>query len=156
MQVWGGPHTLLARNIFQSGNHLTVLIYSTKTKNDNSPESFYLEKEEDPRLCPVQLWTEYVCAIRPCPFGPAFLTNELLPLTARHVVGVMRAALASEPDVDIERISLHSLRRGAAQDALDNGVPLNEIKTLGLWRSDSGVKPYLDNPHIFNASRLGK
>lgn len=143
MQVWGGPHTLLARDIRLSNEALTVSISSTKTKHNNHPEIFYLERESDPSLCPVALWTEYTRIVRPSMLGPAFLTNEHLPLTARHVVGVMRAALACVPGLDSARISLHSLRRGAAQDAMEKGASLQEIKTLGLWRSDSGVKPYL-------------
>lgn len=145
MRVWGGPHTLLGRNLVLSNNSLTVAIASTKTKWDNKPETFSLEKESDPRICPVTLWTAYSSAIRPSPFGPAFLTNEHLPLTARHVVGVMRAALVPALNIDPSRISLHSLRRGAAQDALDKGIGTQEIKTLGLWKSDSGLKPYLSN-----------
>lgn len=153
MQVWGGPHTLLAKDIILSYDCLTVSVSSTKTKWDNKPEVFSLEREPDSRLCPVLLWSRYSALIRPSPFGPAFLTNEHLPLTARHVVGVMRAALAAVPHLDTRRVSLHSLRRGATQDAVDKGVCLNQIKTLGLWKSDSGVKPYLTtHSHKFNPS----
>lgn len=143
MQVWGGPHTLLARDLMISNNQLLVSISSTKTKWDNRPETFVLDREQDQRICPVALWAEYSSVFRRAIFGPAFLTNEHLPFTAHHVVGTMRAALASLPDIDQGRLSLHSLRRGAAQDAVDKGAGIQEIKTLGLWKTDSGLKPYL-------------
>lgn len=145
-QVWGGPHTLLTRDITVLGNKLLVSISSTKTKWDNQPETFVLLSESDTRLCPVTLWTQYASVIKPYFLGPAFLTDDYMPLTARHVVGVMRAALADAKDLDPGRVSLHSLRRGAVQDAVDKGIPLPQIKTLGLWKSDSGVSPYLRNP----------
>lgn len=149
-RVWGGPHTLLARDLVIKDNSLMVSVLSTKTKSNNQPESFVLESETDHRLCPVALWRRYLNIIKPSLLGPAFLTDSKLPLTPRHIVGVMRAALASSKDIDPGKVSMHSIRRGAAQDAADRGVPLSHIQTLGLWRSDSGVKPYLDNfPHIF-------
>lgn len=157
MQVWAGPHTLLVWDLVVTDSSLLVSVNSTKTKWNNKPDIFSLEREPDPRICPVTLWTEYVRRLRPCPLGPAFRTNEHLPLTARHVVGVMRAALSSLPELDSGRLSLHSLRRGAALDAAERGSNLQEIKTLGLWRWDSGVKPYLDTfPHIFNPSGSAK
>lgn len=149
--TWGGPHTLLAQDIILSKDSLLVTVRSTKTKADARPETFSLNRESDIRLCPVFLWTQYASYLRPWALGPAFLTDNHLPLTARHVVGVMRAALSSTKDLDPARVSLHSLRRGATQDAAEKGVPLNQIKTLGLWKSDSGVKPYLESTsHIFD------
>lgn len=143
MHVWGGPHTLLAKDLVIFNGQLLVSIGSTKTKWDNKIQTFSLTREPNQDICPVALWEHYVRIFRPSPLGPAFLTNELLPLTARHVVGVMRGALASVPNLDPARISLHSLRRGATHDAKEKGVGLPEIKTLGLWKSDSGLKPYL-------------
>lgn len=150
-QVWGGAHTLLAKDIVCHHDRLIVTIRSTKTKSDNNPDTFSLLWEPDARLCPVQLWTNYLNVIKPWQLGPAFLTNDLLPLTPRIMVGVMRAALASATDIDAAKVSLHSIRRGAAQNAAERGVELPYIKTLGLWKSDSGLKPYLiRSPQIFN------
>lgn len=143
-QVWGGPHTLLARDIVLCDGYLEISICSTKTKWDNHPEVFTIMERPGHRLCPVALWSSYLRKVRPWLLGPAFLTDNLLPLTARHVVIVMRAALAHAKDLDPGNVSLHSLRRGAAQNAAEQGSSLSHIKSLGLWKSDSGVKPYLD------------
>lgn len=148
--VWGGPHTLLARDIVNSENGLRVTVSATKTKRGSEAETFYLDKEDDPRICPVHLWNRYITLVKPWALGPAFLTDNYLPLTARHVVGVMRAALADSKDLDPGKVSMQSLRRGAAQDAMNKGLSLPLIKTFGLWKSDSGVKPYLERPtYIF-------
>lgn len=148
---WGGPHTLLARDIVVKEDGLFISVRSSKTKWDNSPTTVLLSREGMSPLCPVRLWTQYYNSVRPWFLGPAFLLNNQLPLTARHVVAVMRSALAYESDLDPARISMHSLRRGAAHDAAEKGLPLEEIKTPGMWKSTAGIKPYLDKfPHIFN------
>lgn len=150
MDTWGGPHTLLARNIKICEQGLVVSILSTKTKWDSSATDILLPSDPGSPLCPVRLWSDYYDAIKPWYLGPAFLTDSYLPLTARHVVGVMRAALANEKELDAGRVSMHSLRRGAAQEAAANDIPLQQIMTAGMWGSTSGVKPYLDTfPHIF-------
>lgn len=150
MRVWGGPHTLLARNVIVTDKGLLLTIDSTKTKWDNSASEILLPPEPNSRVCPVALWTHYYRTVKPWYLGPAFLTDSHLPLTARHVVTVMRAALSSAKDIDSGKLSMHSLRRGAVQEAVLNDVPLDQIKEAGMWRSTSGVKPYLDKfPHIF-------
>lgn len=147
---WGGPHTLLARDMVVCDSGLLVSVRSTKTKSDNVVSTLHLPKETDPRLCPVVLWTNYYQLIRPWYLGPAFLLDNHSPITARHVVGAMRSALALEPDLDPAKVSMHSLRRGAAHDAAERGASLDAIKDMGMWRSTSGVKPYLDKfPHMF-------
>lgn len=150
MEVWGGPHTLLTRDFELRGDSLFISIQSTKTKSNSQPEIFSLELESDTRICPVTFWRKYNDIIKPWILGPAFLTDNNLPLTPRHLVGVMRAALSSCKDIDPGRVSMHSIHRGAAQDAAQKGLSLSHIKTLGLWKSDAGIKPYLDNsPSIF-------
>lgn len=147
---WGGPHTLLARDVVVCDTGLRVSVRSTKTKWDNSATVIHLPEEPGSCICPVAAWTRYYQLVRPWFLGPAFLLDDHTPLTSRHVVGAMRFALADDKDLDSARISMHSLRRGAAQHAAENGVPLDEIKSMGMWKSNAGIKPYLDKfPHIF-------
>lgn len=116
---WGGPHTLLAQDVVVRNNELLISVRTTKTKWDNRATTINLPRETDSRLCPVTLWTRYYNLIRPWFLGPAFLLDDHTPLPARHVVGAMRSALAFEKDLDPARISMHSLRRGAAQNAAE-------------------------------------
>lgn len=140
---WGGPHTIYARDITLSDNGLLIKVHSTKTKSDPSPVTALIPWQSDQLLCPAMAWFKYQQHVKPWILGPAFLTDTGLPLTARHLVGFMRLALSNTNDIDPSRVSMHSLRRGAAQAALLNGSNLSTIKELGMWKSDSGLAPYL-------------
>lgn len=141
--VWGGPHTLLAKHIRISDRGLHVFVSTTKTKSDPTPVSLVIPWNNDPVYCPVQAWLRYVTARRPCPTGPAFVTDNHLPLTPRLVVGFLRLALQNYDGLNIDRVTIHSLRRGAAQQARDLGVPISDIMDRGMWKSPSGLAPYL-------------
>lgn len=143
MSSWGGPHTICARDIWLSDEGLVVQVRSTKTKSDPSPVTSIIPWQDDPVMCPVAAWLRYQQRIKPWILGPAFLTDSGLPLTPRHLVGFMRLALQGVPDLDPARVSMHSLRRGAAQTAAHSGLDINSIKERGMWRSDSGLAPYL-------------
>lgn len=140
---WAGPHTLLAKHLRLSDAGLHISVFTTKTKFDPVPMSTILPWHNDPVYCPAQAWFRYVTARRPCPVGPAFLTDSHQPLTPRHIVGLMRLALESYPGICVEKVTLHSLRRGAAQEAMNAGVPTDQIMQRGMWRSRSGLAPYL-------------
>lgn len=143
MTSWGGPHTIMAQDISLSDKGLDVVIKSTKTKNSSSPLITTIPWQQDPLLCPASSWLKYVQMIKPWILGPAFTTDDHRPLTARHLVGIMRLALKNCRDINPSSVSLHSLRRGAAHNAVQIGMPLEEIKERGMWRSNSGLSPYL-------------
>lgn len=143
MCEWGGPHTLLARDVLITPTGLSILIRSTKTRPVSSPVSFELPSSADPAYCPVAAWSSYKASVNPWALGPAFVLRDGRPLTARQVTGIMRLALSNELDVSPAQVSLHSLRRGATHTALETGVSLETVMTRGTWRSSSGVQPYL-------------
>lgn len=140
--IWSGPHTLLARHLRVSDTGLHVSVITTKTKSDRTPVTLTIPWNNDPVYCPVQAWFRYVTIRRPCPVGPAFVTDNHLPLTPTILTGIMRLALQNFQGICIERVTLHSLRRGAAQQAKNSGVPINHIMDRGMWRSRSGIAPY--------------
>lgn len=139
--VIGGPHTLLARNIVDCGASLKVVIMSTKTKR--VPYSLVIPSSELPLMCPVLAWRSYCFSVHLQPNQPAFVLNNKTPLSAALVVSLMKDALKSDPNVDVQLISMHSLRRGAAQQAAKFGAPLSDIMARGGWASKAGVRPYL-------------
>lgn len=141
--AWGGPHTIMARDLQVLDAGLSVSVRTTKTKTDPTPITTILPWSRDPLFCPVTTWLNYVSHIKPWALGPAFLTNERLPLTSRHLVGLMRLALKDCPDIQHGRVTLHSLRRGAVQEAAKLGLHKDQIKEKGMWLSDSGIAPYL-------------
>lgn len=141
--VWSGPHTLLAKHLRISDRGLHVSVITTKTKFDPAPITTIIPWNNDPVYCPVQAWMRYATARRPCPVGPAFVTDNHLPLTPRIIVGVMRLALQNYQGICVDNVSIHSLRRGAAQYAKNLGIPVETIMERGMWRSRSGIAPYL-------------
>lgn len=141
--VWGGPHTLLAKHLRLSDAGLHITVLTTKTKSNPTPLSTIIPWHNDPVYCPAQAWLRYVTARRPCPVGPAFVTDDHRPLTSKHIVGLMRIALQDYPGIIVDKVTLHSLRRGAAQDAKLAGIPVERIMERGMWRSRAGLSPYL-------------
>lgn len=139
--TWAGPHTLLGREILETSKGLIVVINTSKSTA--LPYSVVIPRLADQNFCPVVAWNRYKAALDPPGSGPAFLLSDRSPLTPKVVVALMRAALASDPKRDVKSITMHSLRRGAAQDADNAGIPIKSIMKRGAWRSRSGFKPYL-------------
>lgn len=141
LSVLGGPHTLFTKNIVDCGSNLKILIMSTKTKR--VPYSVSIPMGEIPQICPVRAWRSYRNAVNPPQNGPAFVLNKVTPLNAPLVVNFMRDALRDNSDLDVQSISMHSLRRGAVQQAAKVGSPIPDIMSRGGWASRSGIRPYL-------------
>lgn len=141
--VWAVPHTMLARHLRISNLGLHVSVSTTKTKFDSNPVMTVLPWNNDPVYCPVQAWLRYVTARRPCPVGPAFVTDDHKPMTPRIIMGIMRLGLQEIQGINVENVSIHSLRRGAAQYAKNSGISIDAIMERGMWRSKSGLAPYL-------------
>lgn len=144
LTVWAGAHTLLASDISVVNGSLAVVIRSTKTTSRNKPVLLQVLPAASPEICPVKAWTDYEAALKPWPFGPAFVTNSGLPLTPGPMVAAMRAALRAAGATNIARISMHSLRRGGAQAAFNSGSPRQEIMKHGIWSTQKGLGFYLN------------
>lgn len=141
MDVWGGPHTLRVKDVQVFESKLVVKIASSKTRV--SPVYVTVLQNLDINLCPVRAWKRYVSVMSPDILGPAFVVPSGRSLTSKMVVTCMRQALMYDPSIEVSRISMHSLRRGAAQSAVRSGIPTPEIMASGCWNSESGFKPYL-------------
>lgn len=141
MDVWGGPHTLRANDVVIFHDKLVVRISSCKTRV--RPVVISVPVNPSPHMCPVRAWVHYVNVVAPPAFGPAFIVQPRRSLTAKIVVTCMRQALAYDPSIDVNKISMHSLRRGAAQTAAHSGSSNEEIMLAGSWSSESGLRPYL-------------
>lgn len=140
---WAGPHNLMAGDVRVEHDHLLIYIRSTKTRPTSKGLVFKIEPSPDPRFCPRAAWITYSNLVRPWALGPAFVHSNGLPVTGKQVVAIMRLALQDATDISPERVSMHSLRRGATQTSMEKGVPLDTIKTRGTWASDAGIKPYI-------------
>lgn len=143
MDVWGGPHTLRVKDVSAFNDKLVVRISSSKTRV--KPVVVTVHVNSSSQLCPVRAWTHYVNVVSPPFFGPAFIVQPGRSLTAKLVVTVMRQALTYDSSIDVTQVSMHSLRRGAAQSAASSGMSTDEIMSAGGWASESGLNPYLSN-----------
>lgn len=137
----GGYHTLLTKHVLDSGNSLHVTIVSTKTRS--LPYVVVVPSLPGSELCPVRAWRAYVTRVNPPLNAPAFMINHGSPLSSSLVVRIMRDALSGFPDIELSAITMHSLRRGAVQQADSEGAELSQIMNRGGWSSKSGIKPYL-------------
>lgn len=146
LNQWGGPHTLLAGDVFILNGGLQVIIRSTKTRGKNAPHSALILPTQDFQVCPVRAWLEYKRAVNPCPLGPAFIVSPSKPLTAHTVVAIIRAALASAGVTNPGTYTFHSLRRGATQAAARAGATEEQLIQHGTWSSRAGLRTYLQPP----------
>lgn len=104
----------------------------------------HIDQVASSTLCPVQAWRLYYALISPPPSGPAFIHLNGFPMTANPVVSAMRAALKAAGYFDVNRYSMHSLRRGAAQLVSSLGAPTEDIMQHRVWASRSGLSHYLN------------
>lgn len=141
--LWGGTHTILAKNIFVTLEGLMVVIMSTKSRI--KPYVINIPYGDEQQLCPVRAWVNYKRMVNPVSTGPAFILADGAPVTSKVVLQFIKTALGNDPSRDVSSITLHSLRRGAVKNAQQQGVPKNEIMDVGAWSSSSGLKPYLQS-----------
>lgn len=143
MEEWGGPHTLLASEVISTNDGLKICVRSTKTRSDSQGLTFFIPREDSPEFCPVVAWNRYKTLVRPWALGPAFVHMNRTPLTPAQLVKLMRLALQYFTDIPPGRVSMHSLRRGATQAAVDQGIPLKTVQARGTWKSSATMKTYL-------------
>lgn len=143
-RVWGGAHTLKAYDVLESMEGLDIIIRSTKTTSAAKQTVVHIDSIPASMLCPVQAWRLYYGLVSPPPTGPAFLHADGSPLTAGPVVSAIRAALKSAGYMNVNRYSMHSLRRGATQLAANLGAPPKDIMEHGIWSSRAGLAHYVD------------
>lgn len=143
LSSWGGPHTLKACDILPSVNGLYVIIRSTKTLKASPPTVLEVHAIHGSPICPVGTWHRYKNSLAPPPKGPAFILESGVSLTAKIVVQIMRLALKTKGYSNSDSVSMHSLRRGAAQTAEAAGAPLNDIMGHGTWKCKTSLSCYL-------------
>lgn len=152
-KVWGGAHTLKRADVAINPTGLTVYIRSTKTTGGPVPFALPISAIPGSPNCPRRAWIHYVVREQPPLAGPAFITPDGRPLTAAPIVSAIRAALTDASYPDVNKYSMHSLRRGSAQLASNLGATDSDVMRHGLWASQSGLR-YYTHPATNKVSRL--
>ena len=142
---WGGHHTLKRADILQRPHGLTVIVRSSKTIIYPS-QAVALKVHYIPgsRYCPVTAWRRY-CDRVPAPnSAPAFLlTPGHTPLTAPPLVAIFREALGRAGVSYASSVTMHSLRRGGAQAAAEQGAGPDDLCDHGTWSTRSSLAAYV-------------
>ena len=149
LEAWAGPHTLTRADVLPRPHGLTVVVRSSKTITRMTQAAAILVYAVPRSLyCPVEAWHR-ACALVPAPpQSPAFLLPGPRPLTAAPLVAVMREALRRAGCPYADKVTAHSLRRGAALLAADAGSPLEDLCHHGTWAGASGLSAYVPPERI--------
>ena len=137
-----GPHMLLARVVNLHDNKLYITVRSSKTwSHIECPLMYALSTIPRSSCCPVTAWSSYSAHARPPPAGLAFLQPSGQPLTSAFLKTTLHATAVQELGRH-RKVTLHSLRRGAAQACQSTGLHLAGLLRAGTWHG-TGVRSYL-------------
>ena len=149
-------HTITRDDIRDSRTPIWVTLNSSKIITDPRSRVSISVPLVGSRYCPVLAWRRYVARVPLAPHYPAFMLSPTAPLTPERLTTIMRSALTSLRMPQAFRVTVHSLRRSAAQHCAHDGAPEVHLMTHGTWNSsaiDSYVpkKLYTAVPrHIYN------
>ena len=114
---------------------VTLHLPSSKTDPFASGVDIYLTKSPIPEICPVRA-LKRLFARFPTPADAPLFTRAFGPFSRSYFVEQTKSLLL-QVGVDPSKYSGHSLRKGAAISAKAAGIPRDEIKLLGRWKSDA-------------------
>ena len=123
---------------------LTLQLKWSKTmQRATDATSLILPPTMDPTMCPVKAYTKYMAKrAHHGPRAPLLTFKDGNPLTSRYLARRWAALLVSVGS-DPKLYSLHSLRKGGASYAYNQGgARLNDVMTQGTWRS-MAVRHYI-------------
>ncbi|MCP3887315.1 MAG: tyrosine-type recombinase/integrase [Desulfobulbaceae bacterium] len=113
------------------------------------PHHIRIPKVEPEYADPVASFIK-MCRIVPANNNsPLFMLNPLQPLFVEQLRKTFRA-LCQEIGLDVQALSLHSLRRGGASEAYHKGASPLDIQRHGGWNSSTFwdyIYPSLSSPH---------
>lgn len=141
---------------------LGVMVYVPKSKTDQTGEGawvFIAGCEDEADMCPVKALQRLQRLYRASAVqadGPVFrgLLQSAAALSKTTVGTRLRKSLERAQIADWELYAAHSLRRGGATWAVQQGVSVREVQIMGRWKSDV-VREYLycSPEAMFRASR---
>jgi hypothetical protein len=116
-----------------------VVIHLPKSKTDQIGQGTNLTLSfANDASCPVQalrrLFKKY-----PRPNSDPLFSRSIGPFNKRWFSENITSSLFKAGVPNSSKYSGHSFRRGAANTAVEAGLSLNEVKTLGRWQSDAAI-----------------
>ena len=121
---------------FNSNGSVTITLPASKTDPFRAGIRIQLAASLDSPLCPVsalrQLLQRYPQALH----DPLFTRPQNIPFNRQFLASTIRDLLLNA-GISTLGFTGHSLRKGAAVTAAENGLSRNDIKLLGRWKSDA-------------------
>ena len=131
-------HALRVDDVTRTPEGIRIRVRHSKTSwRAVHPHTINIPAQPAHLPCAVRAWDRYAASARLSPSDPAFMIAPGLPLRASHLVAVARLALTRAGHPSPGDISMHSLRRGGAQDLALRGASLADVRDIGAWRSDA-------------------
>ena len=117
-----------------------VEILEYKHNTTHRPLEIFLARDVSTPFCPVTALTQY-CKVRGDHPGPLFCHADYSPISVHQFNAELQRCL-TYCGLDISWYKSHSFRIGGACNAADKGYSDEQIRALGLWKSDA-FKVYL-------------
>ena len=131
----------LLKDVSVQGNNLVIQIKWAKNLQTGA-EQVKLSRTNEPAFCPVAVWTNYTTKYLPVGIDaslPLLMTVEgnILRVLDKKALREQHKAIWQALQLQDQHYTPHSLRRGGATFYAEQGLPLEDIKKLGLWHSDA-------------------
>ena len=153
-ELMAGPHVIKACNVHTGVNKkkIQIILASSKTHSESmAPQSITIISDEDynDKYCLYNIFNDYISVRRKCILDnePFFIFRDGSHVRQNHMRAILRKTLMSL-GLDHQLYNLHSLRIGRITDLSKSGTPVEQIKILGRWKSDSVYRYIRKNPYI--------
>lgn len=142
------PHVMTRGDVEIFPDYLVFNVYSSKTRSKNDePLRIPVRRLNNSKFCVFSRLLSHFGQLSGSPDSPLLLKQTVYgikPLMYVDVLNFLKQG-ASLIGIDPKRVGLHSLRKTGAMHLYSIGVPLNDIRLIGDWRS-MAVLVYLSAP----------
>lgn len=133
----GQLHTILFQNTKVDEHQIQLFLATSKTDQCGQGTTILISKQQNISTCPVKLLSQYL-KVHPKHVGPLFCHFDGSPLTRYQFSSVLKKSLSA---IGIfGNYKSHSFRIGMATTCALEGMPDDQIKYLGRWRSGAYLK----------------
>lgn len=142
------PHIILRRDVEFFPDFVVFSIYSSKTRSRNEePLRIPIKRINNSKFCVYSRLLSHFGQTSGSPDSPLLLKHTsrgITPLMYIDVLNYLKKGALSI-GIDPKRVGLHSLRKTGAMHLYAIGIPLNDIRLIGDWKS-MAVLIYLSAP----------
>ena len=131
-------HVICIEDTKINSDHIEIIIKSSKTDQFGQGTTINISKQNEIENCPVDLLTQYLQQ-RPTYSGPLFCHFDGAPLTRYQFNAILKKCF-SMLGIKDGNFKSHSFRIGRATTCAIEGMPDDQIKQLGRWKSDAYLR----------------